>query len=107
MWAPTTPPSRRCSRIVTPIPRGSNSRSRHGCCSTELTRSRSTSSRGGLQQYRSGDALAVDFNSGYNIGPWKLGMVGGYIQQYADDTVNGIKAFNAAGIQDGNCRRAV
>lgn len=60
-----------------------------------------------LQQYRSGDALAVDFTAGYNIGPWKLGAVGGYVQQYADDTVNGIKAFNAAGIQDGNRLRAL
>jgi hypothetical protein len=59
------------------------------------------------QQYRSGDALAVDFNAGYNIGAWKFGVVGGYTHQYQDDKVNGIKAFNAAGVQDGNRFRAL
>ncbi|MGC2777543.1 MAG: transporter [Bradyrhizobium sp.] len=59
------------------------------------------------QQYRSGDALAVDFNAGYNIGAWKLGFVGGYTHQYQDDKVNGTKAFNAAGVQDGNRFRAL
>ncbi|MGY3452590.1 SphA family protein [Bradyrhizobium sp. USDA 4353] len=54
------------------------------------------------QQYRSGDALVVDFNVGYNIGAWKIGAVGGYTHQYQDDKVNGVKAFNLAGVQDGN-----
>ncbi|CCE01427.1 transporter [Bradyrhizobium sp. STM 3809] len=54
------------------------------------------------QQYRSGDALVVDFNAGYNIGAWKLGVVGGYTHQYQDDKINGVKAFNLAGVQDGN-----
>jgi len=59
------------------------------------------------QQYKSGDALVVDFNAGYNFGAWKLGVVGGYTHQYTDDTINGIKAFNAAGIQDGNRLRSL
>ncbi|CCD90959.1 conserved exported hypothetical protein [Bradyrhizobium sp. ORS 375] len=54
------------------------------------------------QQYRSGDALVLDFNAGYNVGAWKFGMVGGYTHQYQDDKINGVKAFNLAGIQDGN-----
>ncbi|MDA9520583.1 hypothetical protein XI06_09445 [Bradyrhizobium sp. CCBAU 11434] len=60
-----------------------------------------------MQQYKSGDALVVDFTAGYNFGKWKAGIVGGYTQQYTDDTVNGIKAFNAAGIQDGNRLRSL
>ncbi|MGY4303324.1 hypothetical protein ACVIJ6_000567 [Bradyrhizobium sp. USDA 4369] len=59
------------------------------------------------QQYRSGDALVVDFNAGYNIGAWKLGVVGGYTQQYQDDKINGVKAFNFAGVQDGNRLRSL
>jgi hypothetical protein len=59
------------------------------------------------QEYRSGDALVVDFNAGYNFGPWKAGIVGGYTHQFADDTVNGVKAFNAAGVQDGNRLRTL
>ncbi|MGV7215208.1 SphA family protein [Bradyrhizobium sp. UFLA05-112] len=55
-----------------------------------------------LQNYRSGDAFNVDFNVGYNFGPWKASVVGAYTQQFTDDTVNGVKAFNAAGVQDGN-----
>jgi hypothetical protein len=60
-----------------------------------------------LQEYRSGDALVVDFNAGYNLGPWKAGLVGAYTHQYMDDTVNGVKAFNAAGVQDGNRLRTL
>ncbi|WP_410051618.1 transporter [Bradyrhizobium sp. SZCCHNR2017] len=59
------------------------------------------------QQYRSGDALVVDFAAGYNIGAWKFGVVGGYTHQYQDDKVNGMKAFNFAGVQDGNRLRSI
>lgn len=54
------------------------------------------------QSYRSGDAFVTDFHIGYNFGQWKVGAVGGYVNQYTDDKVNGVKAFNAAGVQNGN-----
>ena len=57
---------------------------------------------GARQQYRSGNAAVVDFNFGYHIGNWQLGVVGGYAQQFTKDTVNGVTAFNTAGVQDGN-----
>lgn len=54
------------------------------------------------QSYRSGDVFITDFNIGYNFRQWKVGAVGSYVNQYTDDKVNGVKAFNAAGVQNGN-----
>jgi hypothetical protein len=63
--------------------------------------------RQSLQRYQSGDALVVDFNAGYNFGAWKAGIVGSYTHQFTDDSANGAKAFNAAGVQDGNRLRTL
>lgn len=40
--------------------------------------------------YRSGDALVADFSAGWNFGKWKLGVVGGYLNQYEDDKRQGV-----------------
>lgn len=40
--------------------------------------------------YRSGDALVTDFSAGWNFGKWKLGVVGGYLNQYEDDRRQGV-----------------
>lgn len=39
--------------------------------------------------YRSGDALVTDFSAGWNFGKWKVGVVGGYLNQYEDDKRQG------------------
>jgi hypothetical protein len=59
------------------------------------------------QDYHTGNAFVLDFNAGYNIGAWKIGVVGGYAHQYGDDTVDGVKAFNIAGLQNGNKLRTL
>jgi hypothetical protein len=40
--------------------------------------------------YRSGDGLVTDFSAGWNFGKWKLGVVGGYLNQYEDDKRQGV-----------------
>lgn len=40
--------------------------------------------------YRSGNAVAADFSAGWNFGKWKLGVVGGYLNQYEDDKRQGV-----------------
>lgn len=39
--------------------------------------------------YRSGTAYVADFTAGWNFGKWKVGVVGGYLNQFTDDKVNG------------------
>jgi len=39
--------------------------------------------------YRSGDGYDADFTAGWNFGKWKVGVVGGYLNQYSDDRSNG------------------
>ncbi|MGN8086387.1 SphA family protein [Ralstonia sp. 22086] len=39
--------------------------------------------------YRSGTAYAADFTAGWNFGKWKVGVAGGYLNQFADDKING------------------
>lgn len=40
--------------------------------------------------YKSGTALVVDYMAGWNFGPWKLGVVGGYAYQFDGDRVGGV-----------------
>ncbi|RQV69650.1 hypothetical protein DF024_01700 [Burkholderia cenocepacia] len=39
--------------------------------------------------YRSGAAYVADFTAGWNFGKWKVGAVGGYLNQFTDDKLNG------------------
>lgn len=39
--------------------------------------------------YRSGDGYVGEFAAGWNLGKWKFGVVGAYVNQYTDDRVNG------------------
>ncbi|TCG08106.1 hypothetical protein BZM27_14455 [Paraburkholderia steynii] len=39
--------------------------------------------------YRSGTAYVGEFEAGWNIGKWKLGVVGAYLNQFTDDRNNG------------------
>ncbi|WP_436408085.1 SphA family protein [Burkholderia vietnamiensis] len=39
--------------------------------------------------YRSGDGYVAEFGAGWNIGKWKVGLVGAYLNQYRDDSING------------------
>jgi len=48
--------------------------------------------------YKSGNAYEADFFAGWNFGPWKLGAVGGFLDQYSNDT-------NAAGTVQPNGNR--
>ncbi|CAJ0690944.1 SphA family protein [Ralstonia holmesii] len=44
--------------------------------------------------YRSGSAYVADFTAGWNFGKWKVGVVGGYLNQFTDDKVNGATVAN-------------
>ncbi|MBV8621309.1 MAG: transporter [Curvibacter sp.] len=39
--------------------------------------------------YRSGNAYAGEFTAGWHFGSWKVGVVGGYLNQFSDDSQNG------------------
>lgn len=41
--------------------------------------------------YESGDMIALDFYAGWNIGKWKVGVVGGYSNQFEADEQYGVK----------------
>ncbi|WP_184056467.1 transporter [Paraburkholderia sp. MM5384-R2] len=43
----------------------------------------------GATGYRSGTAYVGEFEAGWNIGKWKLGLVGAYLNQFTDDRLNG------------------
>jgi hypothetical protein len=43
----------------------------------------------GDTSYRSGTASVSEFEAGWNIGKWKLGLVGAYLNQFTDDRQNG------------------
>lgn len=45
--------------------------------------------KNGDTDYRSGSAYAADFTAGWNFGRWKVGLVGGYLNQFRDDRQNG------------------
>ncbi|MGN6261131.1 MAG: SphA family protein [Ralstonia sp.] len=44
--------------------------------------------------YRSGSAYVADFTAGWNFGKWKVGVVGGYLNQFTDDRLNGATVAN-------------
>jgi hypothetical protein len=44
--------------------------------------------------YRSGTAYVADFTAGWNFGKWKVGVVGGYLNQFTDDKINGATVAN-------------
>lgn len=39
--------------------------------------------------YQSGDGYVAEFGAGWNIGKWKVGLLGAYLNQYRDDSNNG------------------
>ncbi len=39
--------------------------------------------------YRSGSAYVADFIGGWNVGKWKFGLTGSYLNQFTDDRQNG------------------
>lgn len=39
--------------------------------------------------YRSGRGYVAEFTAGWNVGPWKMGVVGAYLNQFSDDRQNG------------------
>ncbi|RDK02476.1 SphA family protein [Paraburkholderia lacunae] len=43
----------------------------------------------GTTGYKSGTAYVSEFEAGWNIGKWKLGLVGAYLNQFTDDRQNG------------------
>ncbi|WP_415767871.1 transporter [Paraburkholderia sp. J69-1] len=45
--------------------------------------------RNSTTNYTSGDAWLGEFEAGWHLGRWKLGVVGSYLNQYSDDTQNG------------------
>ena len=45
--------------------------------------------------YDTGDMVAVDFTTGWNIGKWKVGIVGGYTKQFENDQKNGVDIPNS------------
>ncbi|HTH74425.1 MAG TPA: transporter [Trinickia sp.] len=51
-------------------------------------------SKNGATNYRSGDGYVAEFSAGWNFGPWKLGVVGAYLNQFSDDKANGVSAGN-------------
>jgi hypothetical protein len=48
----------------------------------------------GATNYRSGDGYVGEFEAGWNFGPWKLGVVGAYLNQFSDDKSNGVNVGN-------------
>ena len=45
--------------------------------------------KNGETGYRSGDGYVGEFAAGWNFGKWKVGLVGAYLNQYNDDSLNG------------------
>lgn len=41
--------------------------------------------------YKTGDMIALDFMAGWNFGKWKVGIVGGYTDQFNADEENGVE----------------
>jgi hypothetical protein len=50
--------------------------------------------KNGATNYRSGDGYVGEFEAGWNFGPWKLGVVGAYLNQFSDDKANGVNVGN-------------
>ncbi|KVE21533.1 hypothetical protein WI93_23270 [Burkholderia vietnamiensis] len=50
--------------------------------------------KNGTTNYRSGDGYVGEFQAGWNFGPWKLGVVGEYLNQFSDDKANGVNVGN-------------
>lgn len=50
--------------------------------------------KNGTTNYRSGDGYVGEFEAGWNFGPWKLGVVGAYLNQFSDDKANGVNVSN-------------
>lgn len=50
--------------------------------------------KNGTTNYRSGDGYVAEFNAGWNVGPWKVGVVGAYLNQFSDDKANGVNVGN-------------
>lgn len=57
--------------------------------------------RNGETGYTSGDAYLGEVEAGWHFGHWKFGVVGSYLNQYSNDTVNG------ATVASGNRTRSV
>jgi hypothetical protein len=52
--------------------------------------------KNGATNYQSGDAYSGEFEAGWNIGKWKLGVVGAYLNQFGDDRSDGSSIGNRA-----------
>ncbi|MEM5317739.1 transporter [Paraburkholderia sp. JHI869] len=50
--------------------------------------------KNGTTNYSSGDGYVGEFEAGWNIGPWKLGVVGAYLNQFSDDKADGVNVGN-------------
>jgi hypothetical protein len=50
--------------------------------------------KNGTTNYSSGDGYVGEFEAGWNFGPWKLGVVGAYLNQFSDDKANGVNVGN-------------
>jgi hypothetical protein len=50
--------------------------------------------KNGATNYRSGDGYVGEFTAGWNFGPWKVGVVGAYLNQFSDDKANGVSVGN-------------
>ncbi|WP_233807818.1 SphA family protein [Paraburkholderia sp. HP33-1] len=50
--------------------------------------------KNGTTNYRSGDGYVAEFTAGWNFGPWKLGVVGAYLNQFSDDKADGVNVGN-------------
>jgi hypothetical protein len=46
--------------------------------------------KNGTTNYSSGDGYVGEFEAGWNFGPWKLGVVGAYLNQFSDDKADGV-----------------
>lgn len=50
--------------------------------------------RNGDTGYKSGSAYVGEFTAGWNFGPWKVGAVGSYVNQFSDDKQGGASIGN-------------
>jgi hypothetical protein len=50
--------------------------------------------KNGTTNYSSGDGYVGEFEAGWNFGPWKLGVVGAYLNQFGDDKDDGVNVGN-------------
>jgi len=50
--------------------------------------------KNGATNYTSGDGYISEFAAGWNFGPWKLGVVGAYLNQFSDDKSDGVNVGN-------------